>query len=318
MRILSQILSVFLLLCVGLVAGFFLTRELLLYQGKSQLRTSLQQLSVARNQGTYESQCRQLGSSASGSDGLVKYQLRFVSSYEYVTEAVCEGFSHNPISMSREIFPRYVSKVPGTSGFVVSANPNGIEIEAFADEIQQFAELTRFDLAYLKKVETIVAENGVIVRDADQGLVGGGPVTVCEGYGYQCCNTVSHIGMGERILGLTDCDQNCYRTCATRPIILSFNSNPMLDFSTRSVNVRSGETVEFTFVADAGSADSLVGILDFGDGNKLPISGLAGQVTNTYRCGSNTCEYEAKLVLEDNWGVVSAETGISKIKVVVR
>ncbi|MBU0974754.1 hypothetical protein KKD03_03585, partial [Patescibacteria group bacterium] len=134
----------------------------------------------------------------------------------------------------------------------------------------------------------------------------------------ECCQDVSQTGVGDKITGLVDCEKTCYSSCATRPVILSFNSNPLFDPQLRSLTVSSEDTVEFTYVADAGKATTVGGVLDFGDGKKLPISGFAGQSSHTYSCTRASCEYIVRLVLEDNWGVESAETNISKIKIIVR
>lgn len=71
------------------------------------------------------------------------------------------------------------------------------------------------------------------------------------------------------------------------------------------------------YVADAGKETTVGGVLDFGDGKKLPVTGLAGQSSHTYTCNRTQCEYLVQLTLEDNWGVESSETNISKINVVV-
>ncbi len=317
MRILRIIFSAFLFFAVIIVGGFFLIRELLLYWGVSKIRGSLRELSLAQNRGTYGAQCSELGSNAIAGETLVTYQIRFISSSEYIVEAACEGFLYDPITISQGLLPEFVTKVPGTSGFTLSYEQSGIELEVFALEISKLSEATGFDFSFLAKNKPIVAENGVLIKDSTQGLVGNGPVTVCAGYGYECCNEVSHFGVGDRITGLPDCEKSCFSSCATRPVLLSLNTNPLLDPRTRSVEIFSGTPVEYTYVADFGKATSMSGILDFGDGKKTPISGLAGQTSHTYECASSRCEYIASVTLEDNWGVKSAALETSKVKIIV-
>ncbi len=317
MRILRIIFSAFLFFAVFTFIGFFLVRELLLYWGVSKIRSSLRELSLAANRGTYSSQCTQLGSNIVSGETLVAYQIRFISSSEYIVEAVCEGFSYDPITISQGKLPQFVTKTPGTSGFLMSFAQSGIELEVFALEIDKISKVTQFDFSLLTRHKPIVAENGVLMKDSSQGLLGNGPVTVCAGYGFECCNEVSHFGVGDRITGLPDCEKSCYSACATRPVLLSLNTNPLLDPRTRSIEIFSGSPVEFTFVADFGDATAMNGILDFGDGKKTPITGLAGQTSHTYECAFGRCEYTALVILEDNWGVKSAQLETSKVKIIV-
>ena len=317
MRILRLIISAFLLFSIVIVGGFFVLRELLLYWGTSNIRSSLRELSLSASRGSYSSQCSALGSSLVAGESLVTYQLRFITSSDYLVEAVCEGFQYDPIIIAQGSLPEFVTKVPGTSGFKLSFEQSGIQLEVFAPEIAQMTKTTGFDFSFLTKQKEIIAENGVVVKDAVAQQLGNGPVTVCVGYGYQCCNEVSHFGVGDRITGLPDCEQSCYAACATRPVLLSLNTNPLLDPRTRTITIPSGSPVEFTYVADSGEATSMSGILDFGDGKKAPVSGLAGHFSHTYECLSSRCEYVASVTLEDNWGVKSANLQMSKVTIIV-
>lgn len=319
MRILRLLISAFLFFAVISLGGFFLTRELLLFWGKSNIRNSLKSLNLARTAGSYTAQCLDLGANIVTGEQIATYQIRFISSSEYRVEVVCEGFLYEPIVISQETLPNFVTKVPGTSGLFSSpTRQSGIDLTVFSEEIKKLTESTGFDFSLLSRHEPIIVENGVIIADVDIPLtVGSGPVTICQGYGYECCNEISHFGVGDKITGLTDCQQSCYSSCATRPVLLTFNTNPVLDPATRTVQVTSGSPVEFTFVADFGKATSISGILDFGDGTKAPVSGLAGQTAHTYECASARCSYTAKITLEDNWGVKSADVALSKITIVV-
>lgn len=317
MRVLRLIISAFLFFLVITVGGFFILREALLYWGSNNIKNSLRELSLAQNRGSYGSQCSALGASTVTGEQLVSYQLRFISSTEYLVEAVCEGFAFDPILIAQGSLPQFVTKVPGTSGFLMSFEQTGIELEVFAQEITQMSNTTGFDFAFLGKKRTMVAEHGVIIKDATLNYASSGPVTVCSGYGYKCCNEITHFGIGDRIIGLPDCQESCYSACATRPVLLSFNTNPLIDPRTRTVTIISGTPVEFTFVADRGDATTLNGILDYGDGVKASISGLAGQISHTYECMSSSCEYLASVTLEDNWGAKSAPLEISKVKIIV-
>ena len=318
MRVLKLLFSAIVLFVIITAVGFFVAREGFLYWGTSKVRNSLRTLSLSKSRSSFVSQCKQLGSTVVGGEDIVTYQLRFLSSKEFLLEAVCDQFSFDPILIEQVILPQFVTKVPGTSGFIINHRQSGIKLQVFAEEINKISEAIKIDLSKFIKIKTLVAEDGVIILDGNNGFVGGGPTTNCNGYGYECCLNVSQIGVGSKITGLIDCEKNCYSSCADRPVILSFNSNPFFDPRKRSLSISSGETVEFTYVADAGKATTVVGVLDFGDGKKLPVTGLAGQSSHTYSCTRSSCEYSAKLTLEDNWGISSADTGTSKIRIIVR
>lgn len=318
MRVLKLFFSAVFLFLIIAVVGFFVTREALLYWGTSKVRNSLRTLSLSENQDLFVSQCKQLGSTSVANEDIVTYQLRFLSSEEFLLEAVCDQFSFDPILIEQITLPQFVTKVPGTSGFILSPRQSGIELQVFSKEIDKIAETVKIDLSKTIKTKTLIAEDGIIILDGDNGFVGGGPTTSCNGYGFECCQDVSQTGVGSKITGLVDCEKNCYSSCADRPIILSFNSNPFFDPRKRSLSISSGEIVEFTYVADAGKATTVAGVLDFGDGKKLPVTGLAGQSSHTYSCTRSSCEYTVRLILEDNWGISSADTSTSKIKVIVR
>lgn len=318
MRILKIILSAFLFFAVIVFVGFFLGREVLLYWGENKVRTALRELTITQRRGAFETQCNELGATPIGGEAAVTYQLRFISSSEYLVEAVCEGFAYDPITIAQGALPQFVTKIPGTSGFMLDGMVrNGIELEVFALEIEALSKATNFDFTFLSRNKSIVAENGVVIKNSSVTTVSEGPVTSCPGYGYQCCNEVSHFGVGSKITGLPDCEQSCYARCATRPVLLSLNTNPLVDIQTRTLKAEAGVPVEFTYVADFGDADSGTGILDFGDGKKSPISGLAGKVSHTYECPSGYCEYVASITLEDSWGVKSAQLQTSTVKIVI-
>lgn len=317
MRILKLFFSALVIVTISTVIGLFALREALLFWGGSTVRKSLQTVVLTQNRGGYTSQCQQLGSTALSGEQLVKYQLRFLSSTEYVLEAICEGFSFDPILIERKSLPKFVTKVPGTSGFLLTLDNSGIGLQVFAQEIKKATQMSGIDFSFFLKQKNIIAQNGIVVDDTELYALGNGPVTSCEGYGYQCCNETSHVGLGDKINGLVDCELSCFSSCATRPIILSFNSSPLMDPVTRTSTIKNGDVVEFTYVADAGAADSVAGVLDFGDGKKLPVTGLAAQTSHTYTCQLYQCTYEVSLVLEDNWGISSAPTTVSKITILV-
>jgi hypothetical protein len=104
MRIVRLLISAFLIFLIIIGGGFFVIREGLLYLGARQIKSALRELTLARNRGLYGSQCVQLGASAVGSETPVTYQIRFVSSSDYVVEALCAGLPYEPILISKAYF----------------------------------------------------------------------------------------------------------------------------------------------------------------------------------------------------------------------
>ena len=319
MRILKLIFSATIFFVITVAIGFFSARGVLLHFGTSKIKKSFKTLSLSRNHEFYASECRELGSVSIGSEGIVRLQLRFLSSKEYILEAVCNQFSFDPILIGQDSLPNFVTKMPGSSGFILNSSGNNIKLQVFADEIEKLSKSLNIDLSVLIKTESLISNNGIdiVTDDNISNVIRSGPVTSCGGYGYECCQEISQVGVGGKITGLVDCEETCYSSCATRPIILSFNTSPIFEPRERSLTVSSGDTVEFTYVADAGEATTVGGVLDFGDGKKLPVTGLAGQSSHTYSCSRSRCEYTVQLILEDNWGIESFDTNISKIKILV-
>lgn len=316
MRILRYFITGLILISIIGVGVFFVAREVFMYWGVSTLRNSVRQLALAESQGSYQTQCKQEGRVVSP-NGVIM-QLRFLSHTEYVLEALCNEASTQPIAVGRESLPPFISKVKGTSGFISNGSPSGIQVAAFESLGSEIAEVLKIDEKYISKKKLLQLEEGVLIETQDPTVLGNGPVTSCTGYGFTCCREESEQGIGDRITGLFDCEQSCYSQCVSRPLILSFTSNPFFDIQTRTVTVPAGTTVEFIYVGDGGQSDNISGFVEFGDGGSEPIAEESGQIDHTYTCAAGSCRYEARITLTDKWGVDSADVPVSKITVVVQ
>lgn len=318
MRVLSTFLTLLIVISLLAIGGFFLARELFLWWGVNSFKASVQELQGQAQSGSYAAQCTERNQE--GGVQIAQTHLRFTSDTEFVIEAVCDHFSGTPILISKNHLPPYISKVPGSSGIVWGAGRSAIELRVFESLLTEIAKFVKMDISFLEKSRVIgIEENVVIVLDGEEEELGTGPVTSCEGYGFQCCKAESHIGVGERITGLNECKDSCYRSCSSRPLVLAFNTSPLFDPRTRQVSITPNAAVDFSYVGDAPGASTLQASIDFGDGS-LPtrLDGMSGKTTHVYTCGAGSCTYVAKLKLVDNWQVESYESPISTIQVLVQ
>lgn len=319
MRILKFLFSfLFLFVVLGMVV-FFAGREGLLFWGVSSVEHSLGDLQKIAASDRYIQECqRRGGQDLVSSDESVRYQLRFLSSTEYVLEAVCSQFSLSPILIDRRTLPQLVSKAVGSSGFIWRDGiTNSIELVVFGELEQQLQEYAKFDTSFLTRKKAVVVADRTVMVQASTPTAQDGPVTSCQGYGYQCCDAVAQIGTGDQIVGLQGCEQTCYAACVSRPVILSFNSNPFFDVRTRVLSIPSGGIVEFLYVADGGDSETLTANIDFGDGKQAQLEGNQNSTSHTYTCAKAMCTYQAKIRMIDRWGVESTDTAVNTITVEV-
>jgi hypothetical protein len=99
--------------------------------------------------------------------------------------------------------------------------------------------------------------------------------------------------------------------------VLSLNSNPFYDVSTRVVSISAGESVDFAYVIDAGVANNLQVVTDFGDGTTEDSTETTATVTHEYSCPTDVCEYVVSVRAVDAWGIQSTMTAISQLRVQV-
>jgi hypothetical protein len=319
MRILRFFSTTLVFLIVFSVISFFVAREVLLYWGYSSLKNSLASMREVRRQESYVYTCLQRGSDGDGTESVVTLQLRFDSSSEYILEAVCQGFSMSPIEISRQELPPYVLKLPGTSGFHANSDEyQGVTLTAFAAELEALGSQLRLDLSRLIKQRTIVYDGQRLEMMSGGELdLASGPITSCEGYGFNCCQLESEMGVGDQISGLSGCEKTCFSRCERRPVVLSLNTNPFTDAQTRTLSVTAGEPVEFIYVADDVGRDTIKARFDFGDGETQEVDGRNNRVSHTFTCSRSSCSYIVSLSLENEMGIPSIPTRVSELKVVV-
>lgn len=300
MRIIKFIFRSLLFLSIAGGLAFLISREVLLFMGVSKIKSSLSTLSSASVQKSYFNKCKEKGSVIIGEDGLATLQLRFISSNEYLLEILCSQLSIDPIVIGQDQLPLLVTKVDGRSGIVWGDDRSGLTLEI------------------LGRQKSIGIEDRLITSFPDQAELGVEPANSCEGYGFSCCNLESQQGVGKLFSTVTDCPRSCYGSCESRPVVLAFNTQPFLDLKERVVSIESGESVDFSFVVDAGSSHAVSVKIDYGDGQKDVFSTLKQRVTHLYTCSRDECTYRVRLTVEDERGITAAELPVMSLVVKVK
>lgn len=277
-------------------------REALLSWGVARVRTDLVQLRKLRiNPGNYARECIQRGAIPDENLSVIEsYQLRFLNDTEYVTEVVCAQFKLNPQRVSENSLPMFVKKTPGSSGLFWGANSSAVELEVFG-----------------RKRTILVEDEDIFYEKPGIANLGEGPATICAGYGFECCAEETAQGVGDQLDGVTDCPRSCYDSCVSRPIVLSFSSDPFMDPQTRTAEAKSGEPVTFSYVADLAGAASPNVIINFGDGTSDAATTNTGTFSHSYTCNQAVCEYVAQLVITDEQDRTSADIPVTKITLLV-
>lgn len=318
MRILAFFAKFTFIVFLAAGTGFLIAREVLLRMAANTVESSVSELLLISQRGSSSASCLTKGITINPSTGGPVLQLRFISDTEYVLEVNCVENSLDPVLLKQNVLPPFVTKTQGGSGFTLQPKQSAVELTVFAELEDFVAQWLFVEPTFISRSTTIAATNGRVVEDYSPLDYDNGPVTSCTGYGYFCCDIVSQKGVGASITGLTGCEKSCYSQCVSRPLVLSFTTSPFYDFKTRSLTVRQGETVEFAYVSDPGKGNTVTAMISFGDGDTQEVTADSGSALHKYACAEARCEYTAKLKLVDNWGVESAETGISAVTIIVQ
>lgn len=302
MRTLQSFISYLTLILLVGGLSYLIGREVLLIKAGADLQNLVAQMErIDRSRGEYEFKCRQKGG-ASATDVIQAIQIRFLDSNEYVMEVVCQFFASDPIIVTKKKLPIYVTKVPGESGIIWDVTGrSGISLEA------------------LGTYRTLIVDGvDVSFRRGLQAIDGNKPPSVCQGFGYKCCDAITEIGEGQTLSEVRDCTQNCFQACRPRPLVLKFSSDPAVDLQAGFVEIAKDTPISFYYVVDPGEATSITQTIDFGDGNREQRAEIEGMVTHSYSCPINECRFTATLQAEDQHGTSSVITRVSTIEVVVR
>ena len=328
-----RVIKVFIISIISiliLIASFiFVGREFFLVLANSSLKSAYKTISKG-----YSSNCYQ----KFGESQDYWTQIRFTSDKDYNLEVVCEDFDQQPILIEAKKLPSFVRKSSKTSGLMLKSDnyPTYVELSSFGRTITVYIEDSDFSSTYFNKPEL------------DYSI---GPSSECAAVNNQCCLVEVQSGQGEQFTEATDCPKSCYESCLQRPVLLSFNSSPVVD-ENRNVKIRSGEEIEFSYVISETSDDVFAGRLDaeeasmsslskkiqnflgedqntvtsravspitttidYGDGSFEEFDSLQQSSVHMYTCNSSLCFFEAKVSSVDANAVSSAETDLAKILV---
>lgn len=314
--------AVLLLLVVGVLGavGLVIARESLMWHGVRTFKNDIRALRKLNG----SSDCNALsGAVAMGEQE--SRQLRFSSSSEYALEIVCPSFPEDPLVSQKRSLPWLVTKLPGSAGItIVAEGESFVGLTVFADAVAMMPESVRPWLGWISRSELVGLQDGEIIAKRWDGsepvmsatAFGTGPISSCEGFGFSCCDAQTQYGMGDAINDLPSCPANCYARCLARPLIVSWRSNPIVDWETNAVELPSGGSIELYYVVDdADTAGPWQATIDFGDGEETTFDGKEGVVEHEYLCDQELCEYTAQVVVENATGAQSAVTDIARLLV---
>jgi len=317
MRVLRILFSGLLIVVLLATGAFFGAREVFLWWASRSVVSAVQELARTQTKGTFAQQCqRSVGSDVFGTVEPT-YQVRFLSNTEYALEVVCGEQAKEPILITRKTLPLFVSKVPGSSGILPDAALSGIRLTVFAEQFALIKTFIGYIPEFFVRERAVVLSEGLVLADTDAVELGVGPATSCEGYGFMCCDSQTQMGAGESLSGAQNCPSTCFSSCITRPVLLSFTTAPFINPQTRSLQIASGGTVSFHYVADAGKSSDLSAVIYFGDGQRAQAQGSAGSFEHVYTCATRSCTYTAKIDLTDNWGGTSLPGKLDTVAITV-
>jgi hypothetical protein len=246
------------------------------------------------------------------------YRLRFTSDTHYLIEAVCTSTFKGPFQVMDKSLGFGVKKLKGSGIFIPVTQTGVVE----SGEEDAATAMVLLGDRYIGREVGLVDGLQVSRLTSPQNWFSEGEQaaeTECEGWGNSCCDPVTQVGVGtpeERVL---DCRGQCYEVCRERPIIVYFNSDPLMNTVSRSVVITGSEVVvTFGFeVADTDSQIALV-VLNFGDGEKYTAKSTKETAEHTYRCAQGTCRFEAKIEATDSEGLKLADSRLSEITVILK
>lgn len=303
MRILRYLLISIAIIVSVSVLTFFVAREALLTWSVWGVKDALGDLQAAAvNPVTHSDKCTQFRVSNAQLARVQSVELTFVNDRKYQLQIVCEDYAYQPVVLKQYELGPLVTKVPGSAGFVWSETiPTMVSVQLWG------------------RTQTITLNNGKVTVTQGLPLVNTtlSPKATCQGFGYQCCNADSTQGAGSSATGATDCPRTCFAQCLVRPVVLSLNTQPFYDPATRTVAIQSGQDVLFNFTTNLSPDKVKATVLEFGDGQVYQTASPSGEVSHTYVCTDQMCEYQSRLIITDTQNLSNPTNAVSQVKVMV-
>lgn len=241
--------------------------------------------------------------------GILGYQLRFVSEIDYVIEPVCSSLGQaQPVKSARLMGG--VRRLYG-SGIMIRIE-NGIPM---VDDAWVHLRLGQ-------AVTAVGLFDGLpkVVWNASALAIGGNsPAQAkCAEWGFACCVDGKEVGQLAQVRTY-DCPAHCYQACDQLPVVLFFNTDPVMNPKMRQTvvpNSRPVVTFGYQVTDDQGLGRVMV---DFGDGKKADnLPDTKQDLIHEYRCDRNTCVYTARILATDINGNELVRSAINTVQVVVQ
>lgn len=314
MRILQYSFYSFLFMALSVFVLFIIAQEILIFWGSSKVQSALYDLPTVE----LSDVCQEYLNQYSEDRISVAYQLRFLSDTEFISEATCQPFNSNATELERYTLPPFVSKIPGSSGVIWGDVRSGLGLTVFKNVYDFFQSHLKINLGLLQKEKYIFAEKEVITTSSVADTYGELPIAACEGYGYQCCDSIAEEGVGSQLLNTTNCERTCFSSCVGRPEVLSFMSDPYPDLNTREVVILPNSQVIFQYLVDPKDPGTSSIVLNFGDGTEETLTDINGTAQHLYTCSTVSCIYDATLTITNTSGRKSVMTPISNLRILVQ
>ena len=291
---------------LGSIALFLLLREALLAYTVIIVEQDLSSIKlIMKESSAYREQCVQKFTDITDSNALAGTQLRFIDSTTYNVEAVCSFHDRDPLFIKSRTLPRFVTKVPGSSGVFLST---------------ENSYKGNFQITIFGRKHTFAVEYTRQTTSSSIALTPQSPATSCVGWGYTCCDSITGVPSGDSPgTRAIDCPTSCFAQCSERPTILAFRTDPPFDPATQTVVVpQSDRIVTFSYAIGLSGSTLREVHIDFGDGKLESAADLQGTFTHEYACASGSCVFHTMLTAIDNRGIPSPTARGTQMTVIVQ
>jgi hypothetical protein len=240
---------------------------------------------------------------------LEAYQLRFVTEAEYVIEPVCGVPAETTIIKTGKL-PWGVKRLYG-SGVLVGW------IDGIPDIKDAWVHLGYGDSQVV--VGMIEGVPKVEWKAKDYEIGGESPAHAkCEEWGFSCCQSGAEVGQLAQVRTV-DCVNNCFQRCNKVPMVMYFNTDPMMNSRARVLELEKIDPIVWFGYQISDDEDGTQVEIDFGDGKTSgPLPVEITDLEHEYQCRSERCVYEVVLSGVDNTGVPLMESELNRLQVVVR
>lgn len=298
-------------------AAFLISREGLLLWGQYAVQREADRLRASMvSAKEYITNCADIFPDVDSGNALSGLQMRFVDNHTYRVELVCTQHEQDPIPLRTVSLPMFVRKMPGSSGLFFGVG------KAVRTTMELGLWGRRYRIGAQDATANVAAPQGSTQQSTTRVQY---PESSCTGWGYHCCDGVTQVPDGLPVAGVAqDCRGSCYSACKSRPLVLSFRSDPQqtagVQGGEQTVNLTADNAeLAFAAVVNAPGAALQKVVIDFGDGSNEEFTKDQITTTHRYSCITSTvCAFTAKIVAYDIDGLASPNLPTNTIKIVVQ